>query len=215
LHTVIQADNFRNMVDTYEYFKDFPLRWHAFSLVEPTQYEETLIDPADLPEFERIMRQVKDRAARDGNDVVLSDEVIRNFGYRVKYPALVTHPGRNCTVVWRSVIIKTTGEVVPCWQYDWTGDPDVRRQMGERSLDAIVDDPKVIAQLRAAVGPGGCRGCRTTCFYWDDDFRRKSLNPPAGVKARRAWLGAKEHLRLHQPAAFEAARAVKRLVRGR
>ena len=114
------------------------------------------------------------------------------------------HPGHGCTVVQRGLIITHEGFVVPCWHYTWDRQ-DIQRSMHERSLDAIVDAPEVIAELKQAAGPEGCTGCSTMCYNWDETFREKVMTPSGTLKFRRS----KEHFKQRYPGVTELYRRLR------
>jgi len=213
INTVVQRANFRHMVDLYERFKDMPVVFHAFSLVESDKIgSDELIHLQDLDEFMRVMTEVQERGARDGNDVILSDQLLKTYRRRVQYPYFLMHPGKGCTVVRRHLIVTHEAHVIPCFHYAWDKDT-IERRLDQRSIDEIVDSPEVREEVRRVIGPRGCRGCSTMCYNWDDDFRRKVMRPTGVLRLRRAYACAKEYIRTHHPGALAAASSIKRFLR--
>jgi len=211
VNTVVQRSNFRTMVDLYERFKDLPYVFHAFSLVEPDEIisDELLILPDELDEFTDVMTEVMSRGDRDGNDVILSPELIENYRRRVKYPFFLMHPGNGCTIGRRGLIVLPDGYVVPCFHYRWERER-IQRRLGQRPIDEIVDSPEVRDDISRVVGPNGCRGCSTMCYNWDEDFRNKVMSPHGMLRLRRTYLCGKEYVRQHHPGIFAVARSAKR-----
>lgn len=209
VNTVVQRTNLDNMVETYEYFRHLPLLYHAFSLVEGVEAPEDAIFPEDCDRVMKVLHEIKDRADRDGRDVILSDELLRVFRLRTKYPYFMMHPGWGCTVVQRSVTIFEDGRVVPCLHRDWNTNTVVRN-LHQRTLAEIVDSEDVQNEIRRAVGPNGCRGCSTMCYNWDPDFQRKVMRPSFRAKAVQAAYIGKEYVRENYPAAFNAAKKIYR-----
>lgn len=212
-NTVVQRSNFRHMVELYERFKNVPLMFHAFILVESGGIVTSeLIPRENLEEFLAVISEIMSRADRDGNDVVLSDELLETYRRRIQYPYFLMHPGRGCTVVKRSLSINHQGYVLPCWHYLWETER-IQRRLDQRSIDEIVDSPEVRDEICRIIGPGGCRGCSTMCYNWEEDFCRKVMRPTRLLKLRRACLCGKEYLRIHHPGVFKATKSIKRLLR--
>ena len=214
INTVVQRSNFRTMVDLYERFKDLPYMFHAFALVEPDEVisDQLLILPDELDEFTDVMTEVMSRGTRDGNDVILSPELLENYRRRVKYPYFLMHPGNGCTIGRRGLIVLPDGYVVPCFHYKWERER-IQRRLGQRPIDDIVDSPEVRDDISRVVGPNGCRGCSTMCYNWDEDFREKVMRPTGLLRVRRAYLCAKEHVRINYPGVFAVAKRVRRRFR--
>jgi len=213
INTVIMSDNFRDMVDIYERFKNLPLKFHAFTLVESDKISsEEMIRHEDLDEFMRVMSEVHTRGASDGNDVILTDELLKTFRRRVQYPYFLMHPGKGCTVVKRHLIVSHEGRVIPCFHYKWD-DNQIERRLDQRSIDEIVDSTDVRDEIRRAIGPEGCRGCSTMCYNWDEQFREKVMRPNGVLRVRRAYACTKEYIRLHHPHVLAAASSIKRFLR--
>ncbi len=213
VNTVVQHDNFRGMVDVYERFKHLPLVFHAFSLVESDKIgSDELIRREDLDEFMRVMTEVQTRGASDGNDVILTNELLKTYRRRVQYPYFLMHPGKGCTVVMRHLVVSHEGYVIPCFHYAWEKER-IERRLDQRPIDEIVDSTDVRNEIQRAVGPKGCRGCSTMCYNWDDRFREKVMRPTGVLQVRRAYACTKEYMRLHHPHALAAASSVKRFLR--
>lgn len=212
-NTVVQRSNFRHIVELYERFKSMPLMFHSFILVESGGIVDSeLIPHENLEEFLGTMSEIMSRADRDGNDVVLSDELLEAYRRRIQYPYFLMHPGKGCTVVKRSLSVNHQGYVLPCWHYVWETER-IQRRLDQRSIDEIVDSPEVRDEIRRVIGPSGCRGCSTMCYNWDEDFCRKVMRPTRLLRLRRASLCSKEYLRMHHPAVFKATKSIKRLLR--
>lgn len=209
INTVVMRSNYREMVDVYEYFKSLPLIFHAFSLVQDLGFcPDEEIPREECNELISVLSEIKRRGQADGNDVILSDALLDSYRWRAMYPNYFTHPGRGCTVVKKGLIISSEGDVKPCWDYPWKTDAD-RRNLNERSLDEIVDDPEIRAELDHAIGSGGCAGCSTMCYNWDPEFREKVMRPKGLIKARHLYLRSKENLRDDHPRIFAVAKAVR------
>lgn len=209
INTVVQRSNLECMVDTYERFKHLPLLYHAFSLIEGVDSPEDVFGPEDHDEVISTLREIKDRAGRDGRDVVLSDELLRAYSIRTKYPHFTVHPGWGCSVVKRSVTVLERGDVFPCLHKGWDS-ITINRNLHERTIDEIVDAPEVRAEIDRARGPNGCPGCSTMCYNWDPEFRRKVMNPSPKMKAVQFLHIGKEYLRENHPGAFKVAKTIYR-----
>lgn len=211
VNTVVQRSNFHEMVEVYERFKPLPLKFHAFSLIEGRDHaEDEYLQPEDGAELMRVLREVKARADADGRDVILSDELLKAYELRVRHPHFLMHPGFNCSVVRKGLLISHDGYAIPCQHYMW--DKSAKRSLHERSLDEIVDSPEVLGELKRAIGLNGCYGCSTMCYNWDEEFRQKVMAPTGRHKVRRSWAVGKEYVKENYPAVAQAYRQVKRLI---
>jgi MoaA/NifB/PqqE/SkfB family radical SAM enzyme len=212
VNTVVQRSNFREMVDVYERFKPLPLKFHAFSLIEGRDHaEDEYLQPEDGPELIRVLREVQQRAMAEGHEVVLSDELLKAYQLRVQYPHFLMHPGYNCSVVRKGLLITQDGYALPCQHYlGW--DKSDARSLHTRTLDEIVDSPEIIDELKRAIGLNGCYGCSTMCYNWDEEFRRKVMTPEGTDKLRRSWAVGKEYVKENYPGVAQAYRHVKRLI---
>jgi len=112
-------------------------------------------------------------------------------------------------VVRKGLIITHDGYAIPCWHYPWERSPEIDRCLHNRSLDEIVDSMEVIGELEHAIGPGGCIGCSTMCYNWDEEFRRKVMTPNGLRKFRQQWKLGKERLRLTHPGVISAYESIR------
>jgi MoaA/NifB/PqqE/SkfB family radical SAM enzyme len=212
VNTVVQRSNFHEMVEVYERFKPLPLQFHAFSLIEGRDHaEDEYLRPEDGPELLRVLREVKARGDADGRDVILSEELLKAYELRVQYPHFLMHPGYNCSVVRKGLLITHDGYALPCQHYiDWERS-DIR-SLHARTLDEIVDSPEVLGELQRVIGLHGCHGCSTMCYNWDEEFRQKVMAPTGRHKVRRSWAVGKEYVKENYPTVAQAYRQVKRLI---
>lgn len=209
VNTVVQASNFNKMIETYEWFSKYLLEWHGFGFAEAGHGQE-LVPAEQMEESLGQLSAIHRRCLAETGKSALSKEMIQSYRLQYRYPVLVTHPGLGCTVPRRLLAIDETGWVLPCWHYPgWT--LDETRNLNHRSLDDIVDDPAMRAEIRRAIGPEGCRGCNTVCYFWDDDFRRKVISPDLRLRTQRGIAHAKEHLRAHHPGVYQALIRLRRL----
>ncbi len=211
VNTVVQRSNYHELEEVYERFKSLPLVFHAFSLIEGRDHAEgEYIRPEDGPDLMRVLRAVRARADADGRDVILSDELLKAYELRVQYPHFLMHPGFNCSVVRKGLLISHDGYAIPCQHYFW--DKSEKRSLREHTLDEIVDSPEVLGELQQAIGLNGCYGCSTMCYNWDEEFREKVMSPTGRHKARRSWAVGKEYVKENYPGVAQAYRQVKRLI---
>jgi len=208
VNTTLQAANLHQAVEIYERLKGLGLQWHTFSLVEPDVDRAAAIPPELHKAFRTALREVHRRSAADGNYTTLSNDIIRSHERRVRYPDFIVHPGLGCTVPKHGVTVNYHGYVLPCYHYPWTRAPF--RHLSEHPLDEIVDSEEFRAEIEHAVGPGGCKGCSAACYLWDDEFFKKSVYPPLGLRIQCAWLGFRLHVRSRYPRAFRLISAAKR-----
>jgi MoaA/NifB/PqqE/SkfB family radical SAM enzyme len=209
-NTVVQGENFRQMVEVYERFKPLPLRYHAFCLVEDNTDDTQLIKHDEMDEFTGVMKEIENRAEKDDRWVNLSDDLLYAYRRQVLQPTHMIHPGRGCTVVKKGLIITQDATVIPCWHYPlW--DAEEKRNLNNRTLDEIVDDPAVHAEIENAIGGHGCEGCSSMCYNWDKDFQDKTLHPTAMMRLQHMAFDSKEYLRQNHPAAFNIAKKVRAL----
>jgi len=208
VNTTLQAANLHQAVDVYERFKGLGLQWHCFSLVEPDVDRAAAIPPEMRRALRQALLEIQRRSEADGNYTTLSRDIIRSYERRILYPDFIVHPGLGCTAVKHGVTVNFDGYALPCYHYPWKRAPF--RHLGEHSLDEIVDSVEYRAEIEHAVGPGGCHGCSTACYLWDDGFFRKSVYPPIRLRMECAWLGFRLHVRSRYPRAFRAISAAKR-----
>lgn len=211
VNTVVQRSNYNELVEVYERFKSLPLVFHAFSLIEGRDHAEgEYIRPEDGPGLLKVLREVKARSEADGRDVVLSEELLKAYELRVQYPHFLMHPGFNCSVVRKGLLISHDGYAIPCQHYFW--DKSEKRSLREHTLDEIVYSPEVLGELESAIGLNGCYGCSTMCYNWDEEFRQKVMSPTGRNKVRRSWAVGKEYVKENYPAVAQAYRQVKRII---
>ncbi len=208
INTVMQRLNYADLIDVYEALKHLPYLYHAFSLLEPGEAPQECVPDDKLDDAMGVLREVKRRADEEGNDVILTDELLTAYYYRMRYPYFTMHPGRGCTVVQRQVVIFWDGVVVPCFHTGWYFD-DLNLNMNDRPLEEILEAPEYIDAIEKAIGPNGCNGCSTMCYNWDPDFQRKVMRPNGTLKAKRALALSKEYLRVNHPGAFDIAKRIK------
>ena len=209
VNTTMQASNLPEVLELYERLKPLNLLWHCFSLVEPTTEGAENIPPHRLHEFRDLMHELLRRAQEDGAFISLSKDMVRNYERRILYPMAVTHPGLGCTAVRKGVIVNFDGEVLPCFHYYWKRGAPYRR-LDQRTLDQIVDSPEYRDEIRRAISPGGCEGCSTSCYMWDEEFFEKVLHPPLKLRLRYKMITGGEYLHIRYPALYRALRAAKR-----
>jgi len=208
INTVMQRLNFADLVNVYEALKHLPYLYHAFSLLEPGEAPLETVPDDKIDEAMASLREVKRRADADGNDVILTDELLKTTYHRMRYPFYTMHPGRGCTVVQRQVVIFWDGVVVPCFHTGWYFD-DLNLNMNNRPLAEILEAPEYIDAIEKAIGPNGCHGCSTMCYNWDEDFQRKVMHPDGALKAKQKLVLSKEYFRVNHPGAFDFAKRIK------
>lgn len=208
INTVIQRLNYADMIDVYEALKHLPYLYHAFSLLEPMESPKENIPADKIDAAMDVLKEVKLRAERDGNDVILSDELLTAYHYRMKYPFFTMHPGRGCSVVQRQVVAYWDGVVLPCFHTGWDFD-GLGLNMNDRPLDEIIESPEYQGAIEKAIGPKGCTGCSTMCYNWDEEFQQKVMRPSGTHKAKRVLALSKEYLRENHPSAFDFAKRIK------
>ena len=213
INTVVQRSNYMDMLNVYERFKHLPYLYHAFSIVEEKEAPDETIPSDKLDEAFGILRRIQSRALKDGKDVILSNDLLDAYYFRMRYPHYRMHPGMGCTVVQRQVVVMNDGKVVPCYHKLWD-ESDHRRNLHHRTMDEILEDPEILKEMQEAIGPEGCLGCSTMCYNWDSEFRRKVMHPDGIAKAQRMLLRSKEYLRENHPKAFRVAKRVKDSLQG-
>ena len=180
INTVIQRANFQTLLQIYERFKGFNYEYHAFSLYGPgsPNIETVRIPPEDAAALRQRLNEVREAALRDGKEVVLTPAVVETYVRRVEgREAEMVHPGLGCTVPLRGVTVNHRGDVIPCSDYPWPSLFDARQNIGQASIESIVESQRYRDSIRKAVVEGSCAGCSTMCYNWDPDFRRKVMEP--------------------------------------
>ena len=103
----------------------------------------------------------------------------------------LSHPGLLCTIPRRNLFIDHTGDVAPCFHFDWKAlNPNC--SIGDTSIEELIFSREYLDMILTAIGPGGCRGCDAACYIWDPDFRRRATQPDKGDKLL-ALLSEREH----------------------
>jgi MoaA/NifB/PqqE/SkfB family radical SAM enzyme len=212
MNTVVQRSNWFDMLNTYESLKHLPYLYHAFSMVEAIEAPHETIPEADIKPALEMLKEIQRRAMADGKDVILSDGLLNAYLIRMRAPHYLMHPGHRCTVVRQQVVVFQDGNVVPCFHYRWQDNG--QWNMHRNTLDQIVDSPEYRAQIEKAIGRNGCTGCSTMCYNWDQEFRRKVMNPSLPKQVRQQLALSKEYLRSHHPVVFSAAKRVRATLRG-
>lgn len=210
INTVIQKSNFDKSLETYEFFKHYPLLWHGFSFAEPWHQKELVpleLIPIAIAQLYEIYR----RDQKFKKNVSLTPQLIENFELSCRYPEYIMHPGENCPIPFSHLGIDEEGYVVPCWHYPfWKKDNS--RNLYNRSLWEITEDPDIKEEIRQAVGKNGCRGCSTVCYFWNEKFREKSTCPSGEWYWNRKLLVWKLKLKNKMPNLYNTAGAIKRFI---
>ena len=210
INTVIQRTNYDRSIETYEYFKDYPLLWHGFSFSEP--YHQKELVPLELMPV--AIEQLYEIFRRDQNykkNVSLTPEMIEGFEISFRYPEFIMHPGENCPIPKSHLGIDEEGWVVPCWHYPfWTKDNS--RNINYRSLEEITEDPKIKGEIEKAIGKNGCNGCSTVCYFWNEKFRTKATHPSGKWYWNRKFLLWKLKTKKELPAVYKVAKSIKNLI---
>ena len=207
VNTTVQASNLGQVVDLYERFKGLKLAWHCFALVEDTTAEAGLIRHYHLDELRAALTEVRRRAQDDGNCVIISEGILRSYEWRTLYPDYVAHPGLGCTVVLKGLIVNNDGYVLPCFHYPWQR--AAFRRLEDRTLDDIVDSAEYRDEVVGARSEGGCAGCSTACYLWDEEFAHKVAHPPVAQRVRYGLLRFRRRVRLRHPRVHRVLRSVK------
>ncbi len=116
INTVIQKSNYNRSIETYEYFKQFPIVWHGFSFSE-TYHQKELVPSEYMKEAINQLYEILKRDRVESNHVSLSEEMIKGFELSYRYPYFIMHPGENCPIPKTHLGIDEEGWVLPCWHY--------------------------------------------------------------------------------------------------
>jgi len=208
INTTIQRTNFGTMLELYEYYRDYPLEWHGFSFAETAHGKEIVpLEKAD--EALGILREISRRNGLREGRAAIGREELSCLRLWLKYPSFRTHPGLNCPIPRRHMAVFSTGAVAPCYHYPgWSSGES--RNLYHHTLDEIVDSADFAAEIRRAVGPGGCPGCSTMCYFQDADFREKTLHPDLRQRIRRALVPTKEFMKRECPGLLRFAERARR-----
>ncbi len=209
INTVIQRRNWHLLMDIYRLFENDALAWHGFSFAE-TYYAQENVPPEKVQSALDALRDIQRRDEAGLRHASLSEALLHGYAMTQRYPRVTMHPGRDCPIPRRHLLINNDGEVFPCGHYPWYNHE--RRRLQEQSLDEIVDSKERQDLIKNVVGPHGCTGCSTTCYVWDDDFRERLLQPNFTLRARLRGLYAKEALRNNHPGLFGAAKKANALL---
>lgn len=209
VNTVIQKSNFDKLVETYEYFKRFPISWHGFSFAEPYHQKE-LVPPENIPIAIKQLYEILKKQEKDGQYVTLSKSMIRSFEISLYNPELIMHPGENCSIPKCHIGIDEDGWVLPCWHYPW--EKKEIRNINYFSLEDIVNNHEIRDEILFAVGPNGCKGCSTVCYFWNEEFRRKTMYPQGKWKVKREYDLLKKRMRTNYPFLYYLAQKIKRKI---
>lgn len=208
INTVIQKSNFTHSIETYEYFKNFPLIWHGFSFAE-SYHQKELVPLENLPEAINQLYEILQRDSLANKHVSLSQEMIKGFELSFRYPNLIMHPGENCPIPTTHLGIDEEGWVLPCWHYPWLKKES--RNINNRTIDEIIEDPNIKEEILHAIGNNGCKGCSTVCYFWNEAFREKAMYPKGKWKWQRQWMLAKMTTQDRFPLLYNLARKTKNI----
>ncbi len=210
INTVIQKSNYTHSIETYEYFKHFPLAWHGFSFAE-TYHQKELVSLENLDEATNQLYEILERDLSENRHVSLSREMIKGFELSFRYPDLIMHPGENCPIPISHLGIDEYGWVLPCWHYPWT--KNEKRNINNRTINEIVEDPDIKREISHAISKNGCKGCSTVCYFWNVKFREKAMFPKGKWKWQRHWMLAKMITQNHFPILYNVARKTKSILK--
>lgn len=206
VNTVIQKSNFAHSIETYEYFKSFPLVWHGFSFAE-TYHQKELVPIENLSEAISQLYEILKRDSVENHHVSLSKEMIKGFELSFRYPNLIMHPGENCPIPKTHLGIDEEGWVLPCWHYPWK--KNEKRNIRNRTIDEIIEDPDIKGEVSYAIGKNGCKGCSTVCYFWNKKFREKAMFPEGKWKWQQRWMLSKMITQSHFPLLYNLAHKTK------
>jgi len=211
INTVIQKSNYDKSIETYEYFKSYPLVWHGFSFTE-TYHQKELVPMELIPIAINQLYEILERDKKERRHVSLSKDMIKGFELSFRYPDLIMHPGKNCSIPKSHIGIDEEGWVVPCWHYPiW--EKDETRNINFTLLDDIINSPVIKDEIEKAIGENGCKGCSTVCYFWNQTFRDKAMNPQGKWKWERKWLLAKIYTQNQFPKLYNSIRQLKSLIK--
>lgn len=209
INTVIQKSNYDKSIETYEYFKDYPILWHGFSFSEPYHQKE-LVPIELLPIAIEQLYEIYRRDQRYKRNVSLTPEMIEGFEISFRYPEFIMHPGENCPIPKTHLGIDEEGWVLPCWHYPlWKKDKS--RNINNRLLEEIIEDEEIKAEIEKAIGKNGCRGCSTVCYFWNEKFREKATSPSGRWFWERKLLLWKLRIKNEMPLVYKGGRTIKNL----
>ncbi|MCX8064355.1 MAG: radical SAM protein [Candidatus Hydrogenedentes bacterium] len=175
INTVIQRSNYDKSIETYEYFKNYPLLWHGFSFAEPWHQKE-LVPPELIPTAINQLYEIHRRDQRYKNNVSLTSQLIKDFDLSSRYPEFIMHPGENCPIPTSHLGVDEEGWVVPCWHYPfWRKNES--RNIYNRSLWEITEETEIRNEINKAISKEGCKGCSTVCYFWNEKFRTRVIAP--------------------------------------
>ncbi len=210
INTVIQKSNYNHSIETYEYFKNFPLVWHGFSFTE-TYHQKELVPLENLDEATNQLYEILERDAVENRHVSLSREMIKGFNLSIRYPELIMHPGENCPIPTSHLGIDEDGWVLPCWHYPWA--KSEKRNINNTPIDEIVEYPDIKEEISHAIGKNGCKGCSTVCYFWNEKFREKAMFPKGSWKWHKRWMLAKMITRSRFPILYNLAQKTKSILK--
>ncbi len=207
VNTVIQKSNYNCSIDTYEYFKQFPLVWHGFSFAE-TYHQKELVPPENMEEAISQLYKILETDQNENKHVSLSREMIRGLELSFRYPNFIMHPGENCPIPQTHLGIDEEGWVLPCWHYPaWIKNEN--RNINNRTLDEIIEDPAIKKEVSYAISKEGCKGCSTVCYFWNEKFREKAMFPQGKWKWQRQWMLTKTNIQNHLPFLYNLVKKTK------
>lgn len=207
VNTVIQKSNYTHTIETYEYFKKFPIIWHGFSFAE-SYHQKELVPLEELNVAIEQLHEILRRDSEESKHVSLSKEMIKSLELNFRYPHLIMHPGENCPIPKTHLGIDEEGWVLPCWHYSgWVKDES--RNINHKTLDEIVESPNIKDEITRVIGKNGCSGCSTVCYFWNKEFRDKAMFPHGKWKWERQWMLTKQIAKEKFPQLYNIVKKTK------
>lgn len=193
VQTVIQRHNVGNLLETYRHFRDVPYLHHGFGIVEEGSwdYENNYILPEQSEALADELEEIMVEARADHKPIGLGENMIDHLRERsneAQQEEFPLHPGYGCTVPYSIVIVDQDTLVYPCFHYHPITGHEHREMVAAREyqgqfsikgrrLADVIFSPAYLERSRRMTQIDGCEGCTTTCYFNDDNFKRKSNEP--------------------------------------
>ncbi|MBF0276027.1 MAG: radical SAM protein [Nitrospinae bacterium] len=177
INTVVQALNYSNVFEIYDYCSKLPYKTHAFVPTEwdPLLPKSTLIPEGQSSSIEEQLKNIKKSSQKRGKNVMISESLYKStpVSKNVTEKPTFIHPGLHCTIPRRLLIIYNTGDVLPCYHYSWEKHMVDLNLRSYKTLKELIYSKKYHDLIAEVIGTDGCHGCNTACYGWDKDFRKK------------------------------------------
>lgn len=186
INSVIQALNYQQIYEIFDYFSDIAYEWHGFTPVEPLYPlipEEIVMPKSKSAWILEEVQRVKESSLKKKKSLALFSDLFAGYNEVINAcigdveVGEITHSGFMCSVPRRLISVNWKADVYPCFHHNWA---KYEVNMNFRHYDSFkgfVMSRAYKEMITKGTGIFGCKGCNTRCYIWDEDFKRKVNSP--------------------------------------